>query len=611
MSLTQTLQFHRSAVCCNCDSDHPGHVDARKEQHQRQVINVSGQIASGRVDDERDEAGIDNHWSTAGFPGPIVAEPVFASYEGGDLGNWVPAPIRDRGKLDERDPTSNFGVRPALAAVPEGGNQLRWDSPRVLPAEQTTSTTASRDAPRDFCRPLSAHLGRYTSTRALADDIEVTQRKLGEGRAGGVYLATRRLNGAPCAVKTLNKDAVNFEMLKEFRNEVEIFASLDHPYVARLEGVYETESQVHLVMEHLGAGDVLAAIRAAGPQGFGEARAAVTVRQMLLAVAYLHRLRVSHRDLKPVHFMYASEGGSVKLIDFSLSQRLGRASKFDKAAGTLEYMAPEVKYGGASEKADVWALGVIAHRLLVGSKPSRPSTGSAISRREQAPPPLTDLLQGLPQTEGGRFVTYLLNEDPARRPSALEALRHTWLSTEFPEAPLDPSPAMLRRLKRFACEDCGLRRTALEVAARLLATKGAEELGAQFLILDRDKGGTASLEDFEAYARRCRSKLREPMVRDIFRGLAEGDDGKITYGVFLAAAVSAAELDDGAARVVFQHLDEDGDGAITSRDVAAILSSQPRKQAALKDGEEGIGADAFVEMLLKDSLLFPESPCGP
>src|SRR5262249_37430568 len=95
--------------------------------------------------------------------------------------------------------------------------------------------------------------------------------------------------------------------------------------------------------------------------------------QTLQALAYLHRRGVLHRDLKPGNILVISgpRGPQVKVLDFGLA--LGTQelrTRFAEIAGTLGYMAPEVLLGAQpSEAADLFAVGVIAHELLLGSHP--------------------------------------------------------------------------------------------------------------------------------------------------------------------------------------------------------------------------------------------------
>merc|ERR550532_771216 len=103
---------------------------------------------------------------------------------------------------------------------------------------------------------------------------------------------------------------------------------------------------------------------------FKENSAADAVRQMLLAVNFLHNRNFVHRDLKPENFLYEKKDSDhMKLIDFGLSKVLATNDKERDVVGTLNYVAPEVLKGSYGKECDVWSLGVITFVLLSGYPP--------------------------------------------------------------------------------------------------------------------------------------------------------------------------------------------------------------------------------------------------
>ena len=95
--------------------------------------------------------------------------------------------------------------------------------------------------------------------------------------------------------------------------------------------------------------------------------------QVTQALTYLHRRNVLHRDLKPSNILVISgpRGPQVKLLDFGLAMLTkDLLSQGTEVAGTIKYMAPEILVGAPpSVASDLFAVGVMAHELLVGSHP--------------------------------------------------------------------------------------------------------------------------------------------------------------------------------------------------------------------------------------------------
>merc|ERR550514_222916 len=107
---------------------------------------------------------------------------------------------------------------------------------------------------------------------------------------------------------------------------------------------------------------------------FKESEAADAMWQMLLAVNYLHRHGIVHRDIKLENFLYdgaegSSESMHLKLIDFGFSKMCHLAENMSAKCGTLAYVSPEVLRGCYTNQCDMWSLGVISFITLSGYMP--------------------------------------------------------------------------------------------------------------------------------------------------------------------------------------------------------------------------------------------------
>merc|ERR1719223_2332559 len=94
--------------------------------------------------------------------------------------------------------------------------------------------------------------GRYTTRKTLQSDYRFemswnSPRVIGTGMNGPVRLAAGKEDGRKYAVKSCKKKLLNPATRAELKSEVEIYLSPDHPHIARLEQVYETEQEIHLV----------------------------------------------------------------------------------------------------------------------------------------------------------------------------------------------------------------------------------------------------------------------------------------------------------------------------------------------------------------------------
>ncbi len=215
--------------------------------------------------------------------------------------------------------------------------------------------------------------------------------KLGEGGMGEVYRATDTKLKREVAIKVLPAAFTeDRERLARFEREAQLLAQLQHPNIASIYGLEESEGVRALVME-LVEGPTLADRLETGPLPLAESLSASL--QIAQALEEAHEKGIVHRDLKPQNIKAPIEG-KVKVLDFGLAKAMdpaagSAASAADLARsptlmqsptltavhgtqlgvilGTAAYMAPEQAKGLPIDKrADIWAFGVVLYEMLVG-----------------------------------------------------------------------------------------------------------------------------------------------------------------------------------------------------------------------------------------------------
>jgi serine/threonine-protein kinase len=242
------------------------------------------------------------------------------------------------------------------------------------------------------------------------------RRELGRGAAGAVYLALDEELGRELALKILHPHA-RAEARARAWAEARLAAAARHPGVV---AIYDLDEERGLIAMELCAGGSLAALLARG--ALGPERALARARELFSTLAAVHRRGVVHGDLKPANLLFRGTpaDGDLVLGDFGLA-RLGAAGPSD-ARGTLGYLAPEARRGQLGTAADLYAAGVILVEMLCGSAALAAWLGdrAALVRGEarwdgRLPEGVGDGVRAL--------AAALLDEEPARRPGADEALR--------------------------------------------------------------------------------------------------------------------------------------------------------------------------------------------
>jgi serine/threonine protein kinase len=124
-------------------------------------------------------------------------------------------------------------------------------------------------------------------------------------------------------------------------------------------------------MEFAQGGSVLSLMKASKDGCLEEKFVAVIVREVLVALSYLHKVPVIHRDMKAANVLVTATG-KVMICDFGVSALLATtSSKRNTLTGTPYWMAPEVvqTVPAYDTKADIWSLGIMIYEMIKGTPP--------------------------------------------------------------------------------------------------------------------------------------------------------------------------------------------------------------------------------------------------
>ncbi|XP_063784144.1 serine/threonine-protein kinase 10 [Pseudophryne corroboree] len=255
--------------------------------------------------------------------------------------------------------------------------------------------------------------------------------ELGDGAFGKVYKAKNRETGILAAAKVI--ETKNEEELEDYMVEIEILATCNNPNIVKLLGAFYFENKLWIMIEFCQGGAV-DAVMLELDRGLTEPQIQAICKQMLEALAYLHSMKIIHRDLKAGNVLLTQDG-AIKLADFGVSARnVKTLQRRDSFIGTPYWMAPEVvmcetmKDAPYDYKADIWSLGITLiemaqiepphhelnpMRVLLKIAKSEPPTLSAPSKWSQ---------------EFRDFLKKALDKNPENRPSAVQLLEHPFVS---------------------------------------------------------------------------------------------------------------------------------------------------------------------------------------
>ena len=203
---------------------------------------------------------------------------------------------------------------------------------------------------------------------------------------GEVYRARDTRLGRDVAIKTLPTDFTHDpDRVARFQREAQLLAALNHPNIAGIYGLEETDGSQFIALE-LVDGETLAQRLKRGPIPRIEALA--IGRQIAEALQAAHEKGIIHRDLKPANIALTAEG-QVKVLDFGLAKAIAppEAGPHDSPGlthsptltiagtqagmilGTAAYMSPEQARGkGADKRSDIWGFGSVLYEMFTGRR---------------------------------------------------------------------------------------------------------------------------------------------------------------------------------------------------------------------------------------------------
>ncbi|XP_023975302.1 serine/threonine-protein kinase 32B [Physeter macrocephalus] len=198
-------------------------------------------------------------------------------------------------------------------------------------------------------------------------------RAIGKGSFGKVCIVQKRDTKKMYAMKYMNKQkCIERDEVRNVFRELQIMQGLEHPFLVNLWYSFQDEEDMFMVVDLLLGGDLRYHLQQ--NVHFTEGAVKLYICELALALEYLQRYHIIHRDIKPDNILL-DEHGHVHITDFNIATVVKGTEKASSMAGTKPYMAPEVFQvyvdggPGYSYPVDWWSLGVTAYELLRGWRP--------------------------------------------------------------------------------------------------------------------------------------------------------------------------------------------------------------------------------------------------
>lgn len=369
------------------------------------------------------------------------------------------------------------GARKSISYVPRDiceGELAPLDGP-LAHRRRSSSRRSAIDLNR---QEASVDFGSGTGLRLSVDSACVARQYLGnlltsytdfatvhKGRFAKIMSATNRHNGSKVILKVFDKNQMSATQRDDVSKELKMLRKAKgFEGIAQLDGSYEDENFVSLIMKEVPCGTLLARIAVEGGRLSEDICVGEVVLPLVQTVNWLHEQGIVHRNIKPEHILFDAHGG-LKVVDFTSSALMGTDSLISRE-GTLAYMAPEMLCKPApeeifhdvicngideadlpsyNEKVDVWSMGVTIVECLTGRQPFLADTPNGMLQVQKQELEgngqigVWDFLndQVILSPEGRDFLSRVFSINPEDRPSTAQLLQHPWLELLSPTGVVD------------------------------------------------------------------------------------------------------------------------------------------------------------------------------
>lgn len=214
----------------------------------------------------------------------------------------------------------------------------------------------------------------------IIDDRYKILSELGSGGMAIVYKAHDLITDRDVAIKMMKPEMAGDKTgFTRFERETRAAASLNHQNIVKVVNVGSYKGLPYMVNELVNGKTLKEVLNIRGKLSFMVA--CDVMYQLCSAVMYAHQHGVIHRDIKPDN-IFLTFDGTIKLSDFGIAifQNATHVTRSDVIMGSVHYIAPEVTMGSAaSEKSDIYSMGITFFELVTGKSPFDGDNNSAIA----------------------------------------------------------------------------------------------------------------------------------------------------------------------------------------------------------------------------------------
>ena len=297
-------------------------------------------------------------------------------------------------------------------------------------------------------RPTSSYTRQWSSIGPPRMKDFVLCEKLGQGTYATVFKGYRKgENREVVAVKCIERKRLCKSSSENLIREIEILKGINHEHIVQLRDFQWDNDNVFLVLEYCSGGDLSMFLRKY--VRLPERIARKFLRQLALALQFIHSQSIAHMDLKPQNLLlYSKDDPVLKVGDFGFAQQLLGQEGRDNLRGSPLYMAVEMFCSDSYDASvDLWSVGIILFETLFGYAPFASRTFEELEMKILSKEPIQIPPEPPVSPQCHDLLVRLLQRDPKNRISF-----ENFFSHEFVDLAHAPTAQCLDKAVHFVTE---------------------------------------------------------------------------------------------------------------------------------------------------------------